>query len=74
MRRNTLLLLLAGLVCGLLLPASSSARTINVHAGQSIQRERIIIVSHERSMGCFRPVPVHTFVHHIRSARGADNE
>jgi parallel beta-helix repeat protein len=38
MRRNVLLLLFGGLVVGLLLPATSSARTINVHAGQSIQR------------------------------------
>jgi hypothetical protein len=33
-----LLLLLAGLAVGLFFPVSSSARTLNVHAGQSIQR------------------------------------
>jgi parallel beta-helix repeat protein len=38
MRRSTLLLLFSGLFVGLLLPAASNARTINVHRGQSIQK------------------------------------
>ena len=38
MRRSTLLLLFSGLVVGLLLPATSNARTLNVHRGQSIQK------------------------------------
>ncbi len=38
MRRSTLLLLFSGLLVGLFLPAASSARTLNVHRGQSIQQ------------------------------------
>jgi parallel beta-helix repeat protein len=38
MRRSTSLLLFTGLVVGLLVPTASSARTLTVHAGQSIQR------------------------------------
>jgi parallel beta-helix repeat protein len=38
MARSALLLLFSGLAVGLLLPATSSARTLNVHKGQSIQR------------------------------------
>jgi parallel beta-helix repeat protein len=38
MRRKILLLLFAGLVVAMLSPSASSARTFNVHAGQSIQK------------------------------------
>jgi parallel beta-helix repeat protein len=61
--RRIFLLLLSALAVGLLLPAASSAKTLNVHAGQSIQRavnqahpgDRIFIgpgVYHERGRPC----------------------
>src|SRR4029079_4989373 len=37
MRRSTVLLLFTGLVVGLLIPTASSARTLTVHPGNSIQ-------------------------------------
>ena len=38
MRRSISLLLFTGLAIGLLIPAASSARTLTVHAGKSIQQ------------------------------------
>jgi parallel beta-helix repeat protein len=69
MRRSILLLLLGGLAVGLLSPVSSSARTINVMPGHSIQNavdrahagDRIYVrpgIYHEQGRPC-PPEPVH---------------